>query len=100
MRKIGRLTRLIDIRLPISTIACQVKPESTWYQNQSRDPMSTTDKINLLNLNRAGLETFFVEMGEKPFRAKQLMQWVHQRGVVDFSKMTDISKSLRETLGR
>jgi 23S rRNA (adenine2503-C2)-methyltransferase len=68
--------------------------------NQSRDPMSTTDKINLLNLNRAGLETFFVEMGEKPFRAKQLMQWVHQRGVVDFSKMTDISKSLRETLGR
>ncbi|MCZ6471479.1 MAG: bifunctional tRNA (adenosine(37)-C2)-methyltransferase TrmG/ribosomal RNA large subunit methyltransferase RlmN, partial [Gammaproteobacteria bacterium] len=62
--------------------------------------MSTTDKINLLNLNRAGLETFFVELGEKPFRAKQLMQWVHQRGVVDFSKMTDISKSLRETLGR
>ena len=60
--------------------------------------MSATEKINLLNLNRAGLETFFAELGEKPFRAKQLMQWVHQRGVVDFALMTDMSKSLRETL--
>lgn len=62
--------------------------------------MGDIDKINLLSLNRAGLESFFVEKGEKPFRAKQLMQWVHQRGVTDFAQMTDMSKSLREFLGK
>ncbi len=62
--------------------------------------MSNTEKINLLNLNRTGLESFFVELGERPFRSKQMMQWVHQRGVTDFSQMTDMSKSLRETLGQ
>lgn len=62
--------------------------------------MLLTEKINLLNLNRAGLEDFFVGLGEKPFRSKQLMQWIHQRGVTDFTQMTDMSKSLRETLSR
>ena len=60
--------------------------------------MSTTEKINLLDFNRATLETFFASNGEKPFRARQLMQWVHQRGVTDFSLMTDMSKALREFL--
>ncbi len=60
--------------------------------------MSNIDKINLLNLNRSGLESFFVELGEKPFRSKQFMQWVHQRGVTNFAEMTDMSKSLRDTL--
>jgi len=60
--------------------------------------MLEVDKINLLSLNRSGLEAFFVEHGEKPFRAKQLMQWIHQRGVTDFAQMTDMSKSLREFL--
>jgi len=60
--------------------------------------MSNTEKINLLNLNRTGLDEFFVNLGEKSFRSKQLMQWVHQRGVTDFSQMTDMSKILRETL--
>ncbi|MCG6888108.1 MAG: 23S rRNA (adenine(2503)-C(2))-methyltransferase RlmN [Gammaproteobacteria bacterium] len=60
--------------------------------------MSETAKINLLDFNRAALETFFVANGEKPFRARQLMQWVHQRGVIDFAAMTDMSRSLREFL--
>jgi 23S rRNA (adenine2503-C2)-methyltransferase len=60
--------------------------------------MSKTEKINLLDFNRAALETFFVSNGEKPFRARQLMQWVHQRGVTDFALMTDMSKTLREFL--
>lgn len=60
--------------------------------------MPLVDKINLLNLSRAGLESFFAENGEKPFRARQLMQWVHQRGVTDFDEMTDMSRSLREFL--
>jgi 23S rRNA (adenine2503-C2)-methyltransferase len=60
--------------------------------------MPETEKINLLNLNRAALETFFQSHGEKPFRARQLLQWVHQRGVTDFDQMTDMSKTLREFL--
>ena len=60
--------------------------------------MTATAKINLLDLNRAALEAFFVAHGEKPFRAKQLMQWVHQRGIGEFAEMTDMSKSLREFL--
>ncbi len=60
----------------------------------------TTDaaKTNLLGLSEDGLKQFFVALGEKPFRARQLMQWVHQRGVTDFDAMTDLSKSLREKL--
>ena len=60
--------------------------------------MSVTEKINLLDFNRAALEAFFVANGEKPFRARQLMQWVHQRGITDFAQMTDMSKILREFL--
>ena len=60
--------------------------------------MPNTEKINLLNLNRTGLEGFFAGLGEKPYRSKQLLQWVHRRGVIDFSEMTDFSRSLRETL--
>ena len=54
--------------------------------------------INLLNLNRAKLAEFFVTLGEKPFRTQQLLQWIHQRGVTDFTQMTDLSKSLRDKL--
>jgi 23S rRNA (adenine2503-C2)-methyltransferase len=60
--------------------------------------MSETAKINLLDFNRNALEAFFVAHDEKPFRARQLMQWVHQRGVTDFALMTDMSKALREFL--
>jgi 23S rRNA (adenine2503-C2)-methyltransferase len=54
-----------------------------------------TEKIDLLNFDRAALAKFFVDQGEKKFRADQLIQWVHQHGVVDFSQMTNMSKSLR-----
>lgn len=54
--------------------------------------------INLLNFNQAQLADYFVSIGEKPFRAKQLMRWIHQFGVTDFSQMTDIAKALREKL--
>ena len=60
--------------------------------------MPTDARINLLDYNRAALEAFFVEHGEKPFHARQLMQWVHQRGITDFAAMTDLSKGLREFL--
>ena len=54
--------------------------------------------VNLLEFERTGFAQFCAEMGEKPFRARQLMRWLHQSGVVDFDAMTDISKPLRERL--
>ncbi len=61
-------------------------------------PMTADVKTNLIGLDRAALETFFSDLGEKPFRARQLLQWIHQRGVTDFELMTDLSRSLRERL--
>ncbi len=54
--------------------------------------------INLLNFNQPQLAEYFASIGEKPFRAKQLMRWMHHFGVHDFSQMTDIAKSLRDKL--
>ena len=55
-------------------------------------------KANLLGFSRKQLESFFSQLGEKPFRASQLLRWIHQRGVTDFDDMTDMSKTLREKL--
>jgi 23S rRNA (adenine2503-C2)-methyltransferase len=55
-------------------------------------------KVNLLDLNRADMEAFFVSLGEKSFRAKQVMQWIHQYGESDFEQMTNLSKDLRARL--
>ena len=54
--------------------------------------------VNLLGLTPAELQDFCSALGEKPFRAKQLLRWIHQAGVQDFAAMTDISKALRERL--
>ncbi len=54
--------------------------------------------VNLLGLPRAGLEALFVELGERPFRAVQVMKWLHHRGVDDFDAMTDLSRDLRQRL--
>jgi 23S rRNA (adenine2503-C2)-methyltransferase len=56
------------------------------------------DKPNLLGLSEPKLVAFMESLGEKPFRAKQLMKWMHHQGVVDFDAMTNISKVLRERL--
>ena len=53
---------------------------------------------NLLNLDAAQLAGFFAAAGEKPFRAKQLLRWMHQFGEADFSRMSDLAKPLREKL--
>ena len=55
--------------------------------------------INLLDYDQPKLAAYFAEIGEKPFRAKQLMRWMHHFGVNDFAQMTDIAKALREKLG-
>ena len=53
---------------------------------------------NLLNFSRNALIEFVKSMGEPAFRATQVMQWIHQRGVVDFDLMTNFSKVFREKL--
>ncbi len=60
--------------------------------------MSLSTLHNLLEMDRPAMEAFFLSIGEKPFRAKQVMQWIHQRGVTDFMLMTDLAKSLRSKL--
>ncbi len=55
-------------------------------------------KVNLLGLDRAGLEAFFADLGEKAFRASQMLKWVHQFGVDDFDEMSNMSKALRGKL--
>lgn len=59
---------------------------------------TTTPKTNLLGLSQGGLEQFLAERNEKPFRARQIMQWIYQRDIDDFAQMTDLSKSLRSRL--
>lgn len=56
------------------------------------------NKVNLLNYDLAGLKEFFKSHNQKPFRAQQVMQWIYQHGVDDFSLMTNISKDLRAFL--
>ena len=53
---------------------------------------------NLIGLDAAGLARFFEEQGERPFRARQLLHWIHQRREVDFARMSDLAKGLREKL--
>jgi len=59
----------------------------------------STQKINLLGMGLSSLERFFTEeLGEKRFRAIQVLKWIHQRGVDNFDDMTDVSVALREKL--
>jgi len=53
---------------------------------------------NLLGLDADGLERFFAAQGEKPFRARQVLRWVHQRREPDFAQMSDLAKDLRAKL--
>lgn len=55
-------------------------------------------KINLMNLTRAQMREFFAELGEKPFRADQLVKWIYHFGEDNFDNMTNLNKKLREKL--
>ncbi|WP_304334423.1 23S rRNA (adenine(2503)-C(2))-methyltransferase RlmN [Conchiformibius steedae] len=55
-------------------------------------------KTNLLDYNLPALTEHFAQMGEKPFRARQVMRWIHQGGAENFDQMTDLAKSLRAKL--
>ena len=60
--------------------------------------MTNKPRTNLLNLDGDRLASFIAGLNEKPFRAKQLMRWIHQRGVSDIHQMSDLAKSFRTQL--
>lgn len=64
--------------------------------NSDMEPQQV--KTNLLGLSAEKLVAFFADIGEKPFRAKQVMKWIHQHGVDDFEQMTNLAKPLRQRL--
>lgn len=68
------------------------------FDQQSPVAQSIPAKINLLGLTQVKLEAFFLDLGEKRFRATQLLKWVHQLGETDFMAMTNMSKALRVRL--
>ncbi len=60
---------------------------------------TAVERQNLLDLDREGLERFFADtLGEKRYRAHQVMKWIHHRHVTEFSDMTDLGKALRAKL--
>ncbi|MER2861850.1 bifunctional tRNA (adenosine(37)-C2)-methyltransferase TrmG/ribosomal RNA large subunit methyltransferase RlmN [Morganella morganii] len=61
-------------------------------------PEKINGKINLLDLTRKEMRQFFADMGEKPFRADQVMKWIYHYCYDDFDLMTDINKVLRTKL--
>jgi 23S rRNA (adenine2503-C2)-methyltransferase len=57
-----------------------------------------TERTNLLGLPRPALETFVAQLGSRPFRARQLMNWIYKRGASEFAEMTDLAKDFRARL--
>ena len=74
----------------------EVQPQTA--VNIDQHVVLNNNAVNLLGLDRAGLEAFFEAIGEKKFRATQVMKWIHQLGVVDFKEMNNLSKDLRARL--
>ncbi|MBE8215443.1 MAG: 23S rRNA (adenine(2503)-C(2))-methyltransferase RlmN [Endozoicomonadaceae bacterium] len=66
--------------------------------NSPHDDISSEHPINLLGFTQSQLITFFESIGEKKFRAKQIMKWIYQYHQTDFQCMTDLSKLLRDQL--
>src|SRR5215470_14677967 len=69
---------------------------------ERRLPMSTpaTERTNLLGLQRPALEAFVAQLGSRPFRARQLMNWIYKRGTGEFAAMSDLARDFRARLTR
>jgi len=79
------------VAVPEISVEQQQSPSAPAQQN-------TVEKVNLLGMSRPQMEKFFEDIGEKKFRAGQVMKWIHQFFVTDFAEMTNISGKLREKL--
>ncbi|MFZ7165138.1 bifunctional tRNA (adenosine(37)-C2)-methyltransferase TrmG/ribosomal RNA large subunit methyltransferase RlmN [Avibacterium avium] len=72
--------------------------QNTIQQEGCQPSAEPKKKINLMNLTRQQMREFFQELGEKPFRADQLVKWIYHFGEDNFDNMTNINKKLREKL--
>ncbi|WP_410679126.1 bifunctional tRNA (adenosine(37)-C2)-methyltransferase TrmG/ribosomal RNA large subunit methyltransferase RlmN [Avibacterium paragallinarum] len=72
--------------------------QNTTQQEGCQPSAEPKKKINLMNLTRQQMREFFQELGEKPFRADQLVKWIYHFGEDNFDNMTNINKKLREKL--
>ena len=68
--------------------------------NATEVVIPSKNKVNLLNLDHQGMREYFASIGEKPFRADQIMKWIYHFGYDDFDLMTNLNKKLREKLQR
>lgn len=59
---------------------------------------ATITRINLMDLDQDQMREFFVSIGEKPFRAEQILKWIYHQGVTDFAQMTNLGVALRQRL--
>ena len=59
-----------------------------------------SNPVNLLGMTRKQMERFFLDMGEKKFRAEQVLKWIHHAGVTDFEQMSNLGKALRQKLAQ
>ena len=55
-------------------------------------------KTNILGKTLPEMEELLINLGQKSYRAKQILKWIHQRGISNFDDMTDLSKELRRIL--
>ncbi|MBS0589222.1 MAG: 23S rRNA (adenine(2503)-C(2))-methyltransferase RlmN [Proteobacteria bacterium] len=60
--------------------------------------MDASTKLNLFDYDRQGLRDLFAQLGEKPYRAEQVMKWIYHRHATDFAQMSDVGKTLRDKL--
>ena len=67
---------------------------------KAADCFSSHTKVNLLNYDEKSLADWLTSLGEKSYRSRQIIQWVHQFGMTDFSAMTNLSLSLRQNLAK
>ncbi|ATW34020.1 bifunctional tRNA (adenosine(37)-C2)-methyltransferase TrmG/ribosomal RNA large subunit methyltransferase RlmN [Candidatus Williamhamiltonella defendens] len=88
------MSQLKPYSVSLSDIPVSIIPSESALQTIK----PTNKKINLLDFNRQKLRDFFVKIGEKPFRADQIMKWIYHYCYDDFSLMTDINKQLRDKL--
>jgi 23S rRNA (adenine2503-C2)-methyltransferase len=90
---------MTDKRIPLVIAEPKIDVGSAMADASSGKAAPVAGKVNLFDLDRAGMEHFFeAELGEKKFRAHQLMKWMYHRHETDFGNMTDVGKSLRSRL--
>ncbi len=79
-------------------MTCVNAPVNRLVNQLDNEHLETPSKVNLLNLDQQAMKAFFAAMGEKAFRASQLLKWLYQQDIDDIDTMTNLGKALRTRL--